>query len=104
LGGATNLDIGSLDTFLEALEKRHEYFHAQGCRLSDHGLNHCFADFGPKAKAAAVYQGMTPLSAEDIAEQIHWVASLPAHVNINRLEIMPVAQSWAGFAVHRESK
>jgi 3-hydroxy acid dehydrogenase/malonic semialdehyde reductase len=57
---------------------------------------------GDKQAAAKVYQGMTPLSADDIAEQIHWVASLPAHVNINRIEIMPVAQSWAGFAVHRE--
>jgi 3-hydroxy acid dehydrogenase/malonic semialdehyde reductase len=57
---------------------------------------------GDKAAADRVYQGMTPLSADDIAEQIHWVASLPAHVNINRMEIMPVAQSWAGFAVHRE--
>jgi NADP-dependent 3-hydroxy acid dehydrogenase YdfG len=58
---------------------------------------------GDESKAAAVYQGMRPLSADDIAEQIHWIASLPAHVNINTLEIMPVAQSWAGFAVHRES-
>ncbi len=58
---------------------------------------------GDDSKAAAVYQGMKPLSAEDIAEQIHWIASCPAHVNINTLEIMPVAQSWAGFAVHRES-
>ncbi len=57
---------------------------------------------GDAGKAAAVYQGMKPLSSDDIAEQIHWVASLPAHVNINTLEIMPVAQSWAGFAVHRE--
>ena len=57
---------------------------------------------GDESKAAAVYQGMKPLSADDIAAQIHWVASLPAHVNINTLEIMPVAQSWAGFAVHRE--
>lgn len=57
---------------------------------------------GDKEAAAKVYAGMKPLSAEDIAEQIHWVASLPEHVNINRLEIMPVAQSWAGFAVHRE--
>ena len=57
---------------------------------------------GDVEAAARVYQGMKPLSAEDIAEQIHWVASLPEHVNINRLEIMPVAQSWAGFAVHRE--
>lgn len=58
---------------------------------------------GDESKAAAVYQGMKPLSADDIAEQIHWIAALPAHVNINTLEIMPVAQSWAGFAVHRES-
>jgi len=57
---------------------------------------------GDKDAAAKVYAGMKPLSADDIAEQIHWVASLPAHVNINKLEIMPVAQSWAGFAVHRE--
>ena len=58
---------------------------------------------GDEQAAAKVYQGMKPLSADDIAEQIHWVASLPAHVNINTLEIMPVAQSWAGFAVHRET-
>jgi 3-hydroxy acid dehydrogenase/malonic semialdehyde reductase len=57
---------------------------------------------GDKEAAAKVYAGMKPLSADDIAEQIHWVAALPAHVNINKLEIMPVAQSWAGFAVHRE--
>ncbi len=57
---------------------------------------------GDEGKASAVYQGMKPLSADDIAEQIHWIASCPAHVNINTLEIMPVAQSWAGFAVHRE--
>ena len=56
---------------------------------------------GDESKAAAVYQGMKPLSADDIAEQIHWVASLPQHVNINTLEIMPQAQSWNGFAVHR---
>jgi 3-hydroxy acid dehydrogenase/malonic semialdehyde reductase len=57
---------------------------------------------GDESKASAVYQGMKPLSADDIAEQIHWIASVPSHVNINTLEIMPVAQSWAGFAVHRE--
>jgi NADP-dependent 3-hydroxy acid dehydrogenase YdfG len=57
---------------------------------------------GDAAAAANVYRGMTPLTADDIAAQIHWVASLPAHVNINRLEIMPVAQSWAGFAVQRD--
>jgi NADP-dependent 3-hydroxy acid dehydrogenase YdfG len=58
---------------------------------------------GNQELADKVYRGMTPLSAEDIAETIHWVAALPAHVNINRLELMPVAQASAGFAVHRQT-
>jgi serine 3-dehydrogenase len=49
-----------------------------------------------------LYGNMNPLTAEDISESIHWVANLPPHVNINALEIMPVNQSFAGFAVHRE--
>ncbi len=44
-------------------------------------------------KAKQVYLGITPLSAEDIAETIFWVASRPAHVNINDLVIMPTAQA-----------
>ncbi|RXD69091.1 NADP-dependent 3-hydroxy acid dehydrogenase, partial [Xanthomonas perforans] len=46
----------------------------------------------------------TPMTAEDIAEQIFYVASLPAHLNINRLEIMPVTQSFAGFQVARDAQ
>ena len=57
---------------------------------------------GDKSKAAAVYEGMKPLSAEDIADVIVWVALRPAHVNINQIELMPVEQSWSPFAVHRE--
>ncbi|MDT8429626.1 MAG: SDR family oxidoreductase [Pseudomonadales bacterium] len=51
--------------------------------------------------AEKVYQGATPLSAEDIAEIIHWVNSVPPHVNINALEVMPVCQSWGGLSVSR---
>lgn len=57
---------------------------------------------GDKRRAAGVSQGMHPLSAEDIAEAAAWTASLPPHVNINRLELMPVAQSSAAFAVDRK--
>lgn len=49
-----------------------------------------------------LYKGANPLQPEDIAETVAWVAGLPAHVNINSLEIMPVSQSWAPFQVHRE--
>ncbi|MGB1189027.1 MAG: SDR family NAD(P)-dependent oxidoreductase [Pseudomonadales bacterium] len=59
---------------------------------------------GDAEKAAAVYSGMVPLSAEDVAETIFWVAKRPAHVNVNQLEIMPVAQAWSPFAVHREDQ
>ncbi len=55
LAAAANTDIGSFDAFVSALEKRHEFFHAQGCRLSDHGLNHCFADFCSAPTAGAVF-------------------------------------------------
>lgn len=52
-------------------------------------------------KARAVYEGMTPLSAADVADAVAWCVSRPAHVNVNRLELMPVQQAFAPFAVHR---
>lgn len=54
-----------------------------------------------KERAASVYEGTRPLSAEDIAEIIHWVCSVPPHVNINALEVMPVCQAWGPLAVNR---
>ncbi|MGE0491477.1 MAG: SDR family oxidoreductase [Vulcanimicrobiota bacterium] len=57
---------------------------------------------GDRQKADAVYEGFEPLTAEDIAEAVFWCASLPARVNINRLEVMPTMQSSAGFRVHRQ--
>jgi 3-hydroxy acid dehydrogenase/malonic semialdehyde reductase len=56
---------------------------------------------GDEARARAVYQGFPPLSAEDVAEAVYWCASVPEHVNVNRLELMSVMQSFAGFSVKR---
>lgn len=56
---------------------------------------------GDKERAAAVYQGTKPLSAEDVAQAVLWVLGLPAHVNINSIELMPVCQAWGPFAIHR---
>ncbi|EUK19091.1 SDR family NAD(P)-dependent oxidoreductase [Commensalibacter papalotli (ex Servin-Garciduenas et al. 2014)] len=55
-------------------------------------------------KAQAVYEGTTPLTADDIAKTISWVVGLPAHVNINRIEMMPVCQAPAGVAVFKSIK
>ncbi|GBQ59051.1 SDR family NAD(P)-dependent oxidoreductase [Komagataeibacter swingsii] len=52
-------------------------------------------------KAAAVYADTFPLVPDDIAETISWVISLPSHVNINEIEMMPVCQSAGGMAVRR---
>jgi 3-hydroxy acid dehydrogenase/malonic semialdehyde reductase len=57
---------------------------------------------GDDEKANKVYQDVQPLTAEDIADTIYWIATRPPHVNINTIELMPVAQSFAGFAVHRD--
>jgi 3-hydroxy acid dehydrogenase/malonic semialdehyde reductase len=57
---------------------------------------------GDQGRAAQVYSGIHPLDAEDIAETVRWAACLPAHVNINRIEVMPVMQAPGGPAVHRK--
>src|SRR5215469_5809139 len=58
---------------------------------------------GDKAKADGVYTGMRPMTADDIAESIHWAATMPAHVNVNVIELMATAQSFAAFQVARDS-
>jgi serine 3-dehydrogenase len=49
-----------------------------------------------------LYGGATPMTAEDIAATVLWIATLPPHLNINTLELMPVSQSFAGFQVARD--
>jgi 3-hydroxy acid dehydrogenase/malonic semialdehyde reductase len=56
---------------------------------------------GDEEKAEKVYQNTEPLTAEDVADTVHWVATRPEHVNINSVELMPVYQSFAGLSVHR---
>ena len=57
---------------------------------------------GDQAASDTLYANVDPLTAEDHAELFWWLANLPPHMNINTIELMPVNQSWAGFAVHRE--
>ena len=57
---------------------------------------------GNQAASDALYAGANPMTADDIADVILYVATLPPHLNINALELMPVSQSWAGFAVERD--
>jgi len=58
---------------------------------------------GDQAKADKVYEGTTPLTADDVAESVYWAASQPKHVNINVIELMPVVQSFSALEIYRES-
>jgi serine 3-dehydrogenase len=58
---------------------------------------------GDKAASDQLYANMQPMTAEDLADLFWWLASLPPHLNINAIELMPVSQSWAGFTIHREA-
>lgn len=56
---------------------------------------------GDEERARAVYRGVEVLTPTDIADVVHYCASLPAHINVNRLELMPVMQAFSPFAVKR---
>ncbi len=58
---------------------------------------------GDDAAAAKVYEGTQPLTADDVAEATYWAATLPAHVNINHIEMMPVCQGFSPFTVKRQA-
>jgi serine 3-dehydrogenase len=57
---------------------------------------------GDQDASDKLYAGMNPMTSEDLADLFWWLATLPPHLNINTIELMPVSQSFAGFAVNRE--
>lgn len=56
---------------------------------------------GNDEAAAKVYEGTTPLTAKDIAETAYWIATLPPHINVNSIEMMPTCQGFAPFNIKR---
>ena len=58
---------------------------------------------GDNDKARKVYENTEALTAADIADTVHWIASRPAHVNVNTISLMPVSQAHAAWAIHRKS-
>jgi 3-hydroxy acid dehydrogenase/malonic semialdehyde reductase len=61
----------------------------------------CVRFHGDAARAEKVYEGMKPLSAEDIADTVLWCVTRPPHVNVNTIEVMPTQQAFSPFAVSR---
>lgn len=56
---------------------------------------------GDQAAHDRLYQGADPIQPADIAETVFWLASLPPHLNVNSLELMPVSQAWSPFTISR---
>jgi glucuronate isomerase len=69
LGQASNVHISSLQDFLRALKQRHDEFHREGGRLSDHGLSHCYADFCSERTAAGIFEKVRSAKAASPSEQ-----------------------------------
>ena len=57
---------------------------------------------GSQQASDDLYRGVNPMTGQDIADTILWIANLPPHLNINRIELMPVNQDFAGFRVARD--
>ncbi len=58
---------------------------------------------GDAAKAAKVYAGADALTADDVADVVHWAATRPERVNVNVVEVMPTCQAWGPLSVHRKT-
>jgi glucuronate isomerase len=87
LAAAANTDINSFSAFISALEKRHAYFHSQNCRLSDHGMNHCFADFCSEKTAAGIFDQARkggPVSPEEHSQFASFMMVFFGHLDAKR--------------------
>jgi NADP-dependent 3-hydroxy acid dehydrogenase YdfG len=82
--------------------------HGSGVRVTSIEPGLCKTEFslvrfgGDGERAEKPYADTEFLSADDVANTIFWVANQPGHININRLEMMPVSQSFGGFPIHRK--
>ena len=101
---------GATKAFVQQLSRNlRTDLHGTGVRVTSLEPGLCESEFtlvrtgGDKQAYDAAYGGAQALQPEDLAETIFWIASRPAHMNVNQLEIMPVSQSWNGQRIHRDA-
>jgi len=80
LSAASGIEVRSHAALLDALKQRHDFFHSIGGRLSDHGLNHCHANFVSEAEAERIFQKARSGQAADAAEQDQYASNIMLHV------------------------
>jgi glucuronate isomerase len=79
LEAASGTSVGSLANFVDALKKRHDFFHQMGGRLSDHGINHAFADFCGDAEASVIFDKARGGRAATPEEQARFASYMMLH-------------------------
>jgi glucuronate isomerase len=79
LEAASNTSVGSYTDFVDALQKRHDFFHEMGGRLSDHGLNHPYDDFCTEREAAAIFDKARSGQAATAEEQSRFASNMMLH-------------------------
>jgi glucuronate isomerase len=80
LSDASGIEVSSYASLLEALSQRHDFFHAHGCRLSDHGLNACHASFISDAEAESLFDKARTGHAVGPQEQDRFASNVMLHV------------------------
>jgi len=102
--GATKAFVGQFTKNLRA------DFAGTGIRVTDIAPGLCGGSefsqvrlHGDEAAAAKIYEGTQPLTSEDIADTAYWIATLPAHVNINYIEMMPTCQGFGALNIQRQT-
>lgn len=89
LQGAARMEVGNLEGFLAALRKRHDFFHAQGCRLSDRGLDCVFGEDCTQAQAAAIFDKVLAGTALDGGEVLRFKSFM-----LHELALMDAEKGW----------
>lgn len=80
LGAASGIEVKSHASLLDALKQRHDFFHSVGGRLSDHGLNHCHANFISESEAGRIFQKTRGGVAASAQEQDQFASNLMLHI------------------------
>jgi len=89
LSAAADVHISSYAEFLEALGKRHDYFHENGCRLADHGLETIYAEDFTGSQASAAFEKLMALKELDVTEALRFKSAV-----LYELAVMDARKGW----------
>ena len=82
LSAAADLEISDFNTYLDALKKRHDFFHTNGCRLSDHGINTAYAEDYTDTEINTIFDKIRSGSELTLLEQNKFKSAMLYHFGV----------------------